>query len=59
MLLSAVRGPAEGRPDFAMAIYAAEANFDPPPQGAPPLFIAVAADDQSVGYQGSIDLFEA
>jgi len=30
-----------------------------PPDGAPPLFIAVAADDQTVGYQGSIDLFTA
>jgi dipeptidyl aminopeptidase/acylaminoacyl peptidase len=27
--------------------------------GAPPLFIAVAGDDQTVGFQGSIDLFAA
>jgi acetyl esterase/lipase len=59
VLLGAVYGPAEGRPDFAMPIYAADANSEPPPSGAPPLFIAVAADDQSVGYQGSVDLFEA
>jgi acetyl esterase/lipase len=59
VLLSAVYGPADGRPDFAMPIYAAGASSTPPPDGAPPLFIAVAADDQSVGYQGSIDLFGA
>ena len=59
VLLSAVYGPADGRPDFAIPIYAAGANSTPPPEGAPPLFIAVAADDQTVGYQGSIDLFGA
>ncbi|MBS1857950.1 MAG: alpha/beta hydrolase [Acidobacteria bacterium] len=59
VLLSAVYGPADARPDFAMPIYAAGASSTPPPAGAPPLFIAVAADDQAVGYQGSIDLFEA
>ena len=59
VLLSAVFGPADGRPDFAAPIYAAGANGNPPPQGGPPLFIAVAADDQTVGYQGSIDLFGA
>jgi len=60
VLLSAVYGPADGRPDFAAPIYAAGASSNPPPQGAaPPLFIAVAADDQAVGYQGSVDLFGA
>ncbi len=59
VLLSTVYGPADARPDFAAPIYAAGANSNPPPEGAPPLFIAVAADDQSVGYQGSIDLFGA
>jgi acetyl esterase/lipase len=59
VLLSAVYGPPDGRPDFAVPIYAAGANSNPPPEGAPPLFIAVAADDQSVGFQGSIDLFGA
>jgi acetyl esterase/lipase len=59
VLLSTVYGPADGRPDFAAPIYAAGASSNPPPQGAPPLFIAVAADDQAVGYQGSIDLFGA
>jgi len=60
VVLSTVYGPADGRPDFAAAIYAAGANSNPPPEGAvPPLFIAVASDDQSVGMQGSIDLFGA
>jgi dienelactone hydrolase len=60
VVLSTVYGPADGRPDFAAAIYAAGANSNPPPEGAaPPLFIAVAADDQAVGMQGSIDLFGA
>jgi acetyl esterase/lipase len=59
VVLSTVYGPADGRPDFAVPIYAAGANSNPPPDGAPPLFIAVAADDQAVGYQGSIDLFGA
>jgi len=59
VLLSAVYGPADGRPDFAAPIYAAGASSAVPPANAPPLFIAVAADDKSVGYQGSIDLFGA
>jgi acetyl esterase/lipase len=59
VVLSTVYGPADGRPDFAAPIYPAGANSNPPPAGAPPLFIAVAADDQTVGYQGSIDLFGA
>ena len=57
--LAVVAGPADSRPDFAAAIYAAGAGTTAPPDGAPPLFIAVAADDQSVGYQGSVDLFSA
>jgi acetyl esterase/lipase len=59
VLLSAVYGPSDGRPDFAIPIYAAGANSNPPPDGGPPLFIAVASDDQAVGFQGSIDLFGA
>jgi len=59
VVLATVYGPADGRPDFACPIYAAFANSNPPPAGAPPLFIAVAADDQTVGYQGSMDLFGA
>jgi acetyl esterase/lipase len=59
VLLATVYGPADARPDFAAPIYAAGASANPPPEGAPPLFIAVAADDQTVGYQGSIDMFGA
>ncbi len=59
VVLSTLYGPADGRPDFAAPIYAAGANSNPPPSGAPPLFIAVAADDQTVGFQGSMDLFSA
>ena len=59
VVLATVYAPADGRPDFAAAIYAAGANSNPPPEGAPPLFIAVAADDQTVGFQGSVDLFGA
>lgn len=59
VVLSTVYGSPDGRPDFALPIYAAGANSNPPPAGAPPLFIAVAADDQAVGYQGSLDLFTA
>ncbi len=59
VVLSTVYGPADGRPDFAAPIYAAGASSKAPPAGAPPLFIAVAADDQAVGCQGSIDLFGA
>jgi len=59
VLIRTIHGPAETRPNFGMMIYGAEATSEIPPAGAPPLFIAVAADDQSVGYQGAIDLFEA
>lgn len=59
VVLSTVYGPADCRPDFAIPIYAAGANSNPPPEGGPPLFIAVSADDQAVGYQGSMDLFGA
>jgi acetyl esterase/lipase len=59
VVLSTVYGPADGRPNFAVPIYAAGASSNPPPAGAPPLFIAVAGDDQAVGFQGSIDLFGA
>jgi acetyl esterase/lipase len=59
VVIRSIKGPAETRPNFAAAIYAAEANGDNPPPGAPPLFIAVSADDQSVGYAGSIDMFGA
>jgi acetyl esterase/lipase len=59
VVLSTVYGPTDGRPNFAAPVYAAGANSNPPPEGAPPLFIAVAADDTTVGFQGSINLFGA
>ena len=59
VLLSSVYGPADGRPDFAIPIYAAGASGAVPPPNAPPLFVAVASDDKAVGYQGSLDLFGA
>jgi acetyl esterase/lipase len=59
VVMRTIRGAPETRPDFAAAIYAADANGAPPPAGAPPLFIAVAADDQSVGYRRSLELFDA
>jgi len=59
VVLATVYGPPDGRPDFAAPIYAAGASSNPPPAGAPPLFIAVASNDKAVGYQGSIDLFTA
>lgn len=61
--VAAVMGPAEGRPNFAAPIYPATgARFGQPttpPSGAPPLFLAVAADDTTTGYQCCIDLFQA
>jgi acetyl esterase/lipase len=60
VLLSAVTGPPESRPNFAAPIYAAGADSaKPPDDGAPPLFIAVASDDQAVGWQGSVELYSA
>jgi acetyl esterase/lipase len=59
VVLAAAAGPAESRPNFTAAIYAADAGKTQPPSGATPMFIAVAADDQSVGWQGSVDLFTA
>ena len=60
VLLSAVTGPRDSRPNFAAPIYAAGADTaKPPADGAPPLFIAVASDDQAVGWQGSVDLYTA
>jgi acetyl esterase/lipase len=59
VLLAAVAGPPESRPNFAAPIYASGAGSVAPPAGAPPLFIAVSSDDQSVGYQGSLDLYAA
>ena len=59
VVLRTAKGEPDGRPNFAAAIYAAESNGDVPPVGAPALFIAVAADDQTLGFQGSVDMFVA
>lgn len=53
----AVFGPAETRPDFAGLIYG-PGDVQEVPKPAPPLFIAVAADDARVAA-GSIELFSA
>jgi acetyl esterase/lipase len=56
---AAMSGNAASRPDFAALIYAAfrqEGVAVEVPEGAPPLFLAVAADDR---YHGSIDTFLA
>jgi len=59
VVMRTIRGAAETRPNFAAAIYAAEASGEAPPAGAPPIFIAVAADDQSEGYMRSLEMFDA
>jgi acetyl esterase/lipase len=53
----ALFGPAETRPDFAALIYGAGAAKDPP-SPAPPLFLAVAADD-GLAVGRTLDLFTA
>jgi acetyl esterase/lipase len=53
----AVFGPAETRPDFAALVYGAGAAKDPP-SPAPPLFLAVAADD-GLAVGRTLDLFTA
>lgn len=53
----ALFGPAETRPDFAAIIYGPGAAKGPP-NPAPPLFLAVAADD-ALAVGRTIDLFTA
>ncbi len=50
---------AERRPDFAGVIYGAMPRGAAAPAAAPPLFLAVAADDKLVGPGGSLPIFEA
>jgi acetyl esterase/lipase len=59
VVMSTIYGPPDAKPDFAAPIYGVRANSNPPPDGAPPLFIAVASDDKTMGFQGSVDLFAA
>jgi len=58
MSLALDRDPAD-RPDFAAAIYGAMPTGATPPPDAPPLFLAVAADDKLVGSGGSLPIFYA
>jgi acetyl esterase/lipase len=53
----ALFGPAETRPDFAAIIYGAR-EVKEMPNPAPPLFLAVAADD-AMAVGRTIDLFKA
>lgn len=57
LALTLVAGPAPSRPDFAAVIYGAGPRPPTPAPDAPPLFIAVAADDS--GAADSIALFSA
>ncbi|MGQ0633747.1 MAG: alpha/beta hydrolase [Planctomycetaceae bacterium] len=55
----ALFGPAATRPDFAAIIYGAWEIKDPP-NPAPPLFLAVAADDSLlVGVERTVEMFTA
>lgn len=61
--VAAATGPVEARPNFAAPIYPA-VGFPAvgelslvPPAGAPPLFIAVAADDELTGWHGAVELY--
>ena len=56
--LAAVAGPEETRPDFFALIYGAGDGSLKPPPDAPPLFLAVAADDLG-NTEGSIRLFNS
>ena len=61
--VATVMGPAGTCPDFAAPIYApAGMEWELPitvPQDAPPLFIATAADDQTINCKCSMDLFSS
>ncbi|MCR9295000.1 MAG: alpha/beta hydrolase [bacterium] len=61
--LATVMGPADGRPDFAVPVYAAVGSkWDLPitvPEQAPPLCIFTAADDQVIPWERSMELFAA
>lgn len=61
--LATVMGPADGRPDFAVPVYAAVgAKWDLPinvPENAPPLCVFTAANDQVIPWERSVELFSA
>jgi len=58
-LQAALSPDADVRPDFAASIYGPMAKDAPVPATAPPLFLAVAADDRLVGPAGILPVFEA
>ncbi len=61
--LATVMGPADGRPDFAVPVYAAAGSkWGLPivvPEDAPPLCIVTAANDQVIPWERSVELFAA
>ncbi len=61
--LASVMGPADGRPDFAVPVYAAAGSkWGLPiavPENAPPLCIFTAANDQVIPWERSMDMFVA
>ena len=61
--MATVMGPADGRPDFAVPVYAAAGSkWGLPiavPENAPPLCILTAANDQVIPWERSMDMFVA
>lgn len=61
--MATVMGPSDGRPDFAVPVYAAAGSkWGLPievPQNAPPLCIFTAANDQVIPWERSVDMFAA
>ena len=61
--MASVFGPADGRPDFAVPVYAAVGReFGLPldvPENAPPLCIFTSANDQIIPWEKSVELFTA
>jgi len=55
----ALESDAATRPNFAAPIYGANASDKPPTKDAPPLFMAVAADDKLTSADENIKMFEA
>lgn len=51
-------GPDGTRPDAVAAIYVPPVSADAAPPDAPPLFVAVAADDAITGIEGSLRLHD-
>ena len=61
--VASVMGPEDGRPDFAVPVYAAAGSkWGLPvtvPENAPPLCIFTAANDQVIPWERSMDMFVA